>query len=1244
MQPGYTLSDTTTPDTLSLTVDPMFICSLDLTPDNDVSELTAAFQLTYFVTMEVDNDTTSNLYSCIISTPVLNQLIILKDTPNSQTTPAVEFTKLVPFNLTLECNWSLTPGGVYSGTGVIAPLSNFRLNEVVTLKEFSFQIDPIDDNQIPEQLLVPYGTINGDTLLAKGQHVTSSAINLPEYFLIGSLYTNIAYVSNKGTISFGNPFTPPYPEIFPGYSDLTKNAYIIAPFWANIDTTFLGEVSWQLHTDATLLSQLSSRVGSGFNGQYALVATWHKVRPYPADGGVFYRCLLIGQDYMPSCTQHNTFQAVVLSDGSVNTQVLFSYNCEDFDWSKAPFNAAIGFNAGGTFYNNHHLSTTNDVYMVPCTNNESTVYPQVVLGYRVSSTPGEVPTKTQSELCEERITADLNSFTNPAGYMLPDEFTLRSCPADLISAQSDYRFFRYTADPYCVTPVYPSSDSQSIICCYSIATDTFLSHLSTFLRFSPLVPQYVTYEDGFFDLCCATRASCDNYYVVRPQIGLSGFEKSGFSGGFGDPHFITFDGFEFTFNAIGEFILTKSVLFEAQMRTTQLDTFEATYTSALVLKSSTSEVIQFEIESGEIVAYATGRATLPLIPDYPTFLNRNGYNVSVNPTNETIVVFSTGVTVKVALKSGALNYEISLPFSHNSTTVGLLGNFNSDQSDDIILMNGTSVNFTTLTPFQRDMALDTFGQSWAVTSTSLFEYKALEDTSTYTDTSLVPVYFSDLIISADAMNICGSSTACLYDYLVAGDTILATDTLNAQNELINLQLLSSNSPPKLELKNGTKEISVGINIWYYFEFEVFDPLGVYSVGVSSKLNDIELGLSNNLTAFRNFYVLKFRLAEFEKNKEFGITVLAQSRTNLVVGFSFILNVCDCVFGVCSNSTFTQENFILLYGKQTCVCNPGYTGPTCSEDLDACTALQCYPEVSCVDLPPPSLVAECATCPNGTIGDGMNCEDYNECVGDRGFVHNCGNVEYCNNLIGSFECVCIDGYERNTDGVCVDVDECQNPICHQLCINTPGSYRCDCVAGLSLSGDTFTCEPDVSCVASDCDTESQICALISSNNICLCKQGFVPSKIDSFSCLDSNECQTDICDQDCTNQIGEYTCDCVTGYAISSDGRTCQDMNECTNPATCPDTFVCSNMIGSFKCIDPLNPFPFNSSIPAFSLDVPAIVAGSVFAGSCSVIIVIIVIYMFYKDIWRSWRRRGRREESTESEIESGTNFKIFKNH
>lgn len=156
---------------------------------------------------------------------------------------------------------------------------------------------------------------------------------------------------------------------------------------------------------------------------------------------------------------------------------------------------------------------------------------------------------------------------------------------------------------------------------------------------------------------------------------------------------------------------------------------------------------------------------------------------------------------------------------------------------------------------------------------------------------------------------------------MTNDTVLATNTLQAQNEISELQSLFATSPT-IQLVSGEMEISVEINVWYQFGFEVFDPLGVYRVGVSSELTEVELELSNNLTDFRKYYNLMFIVSESEKDTVFGVTVWVQSRTNLVVGFSFVLSVCDCEFGICSNSSFTKEDFLLQYAKQTCVCDLG----------------------------------------------------------------------------------------------------------------------------------------------------------------------------------------------------------------------------------------------------------------------------------------------------------------------------------
>lgn len=61
---------------------------------------------------------------------------------------------------------------------------------------------------------------------------------------------------------------------------------------------------------------------------------------------------------------------------------------------------------------------------------------------------------------------------------------------------------------------------------------------------------------------------------------------------------------------------------------------------------------------------------------------------------------------------------------------------------------------------------------------------------------------------------------------------------------------------------------------------------------------------------------------------------------------------------------------------------------------------------------------------------------------------------------------------------------------------------------------------------------------------------------------------------CTNNYGNYTCECVTGY--EGDGVTCADMDECAHPSThrCDvrvvDVFgstngACANLAGSYSC-------------------------------------------------------------------------------
>ncbi|XP_071806775.1 uncharacterized protein [Asterias amurensis] len=76
------------------------------------------------------------------------------------------------------------------------------------------------------------------------------------------------------------------------------------------------------------------------------------------------------------------------------------------------------------------------------------------------------------------------------------------------------------------------------------------------------------------------------------------------------------------------------------------------------------------------------------------------------------------------------------------------------------------------------------------------------------------------------------------------------------------------------------------------------------------------------------------------------------------------------------------------------------------------------------------------------------------------IHECTDMETCNNTIGGYECPCMNGFLRGqgVNATCDDIDECMEETdgCDHLCMNTVGGYSCACVAGFTLLEDRHTC--------------------------------------------------------------------------------------------------------------------------------------------------------------------------------------------
>ena len=102
----------------------------------------------------------------------------------------------------------------------------------------------------------------------------------------------------------------------------------------------------------------------------------------------------------------------------------------------------------------------------------------------------------------------------------------------------------------------------------------------------------------------------------------------------------------------------------------------------------------------------------------------------------------------------------------------------------------------------------------------------------------------------------------------------------------------------------------------------------------------------------------------------------------------------------------------------------------------------------------------------------------------------------------------------------DIDECSEGIsgCSQLCSNTIGSYNCNCQNGYQLGIDNHTCLGKI------------INALLIIEI--------------TYNDTDINECanHNGECQQNCQNTIGSYSCSCLTGYLIDSNGYNCTGLN------------------------------------------------------------------------------------------------------
>lgn len=243
---------------------------------------------------------------------------------------------------------------------------------------------------------------------------------------------------------------------------------------------------------------------------------------------------------------------------------------------------------------------------------------------------------------------------------------------------------------------------------------------------------------------------------------------------YGDPHLSSFDNASYSFQTVGEFVLTKSVSGNMEIQTRQqAQSDDFSLNTAAAMNVAGDRVCIYANEKPDNISNTALRLNgAPLQITNKTYFLPHGGTIRYS-SNTYIVTWPTGEVANIQLRNSSrmnfLNVSVQIyPCAQNDLT-GLLGNANGIENDDFDTNDGMKrPAYMAFSSFGNDqlqqasneaekeylafLARD-YARNFRVTQqTSLFDYGFGQNTLTYTDESFPRVHRTVGDLSADRQN------------------------------------------------------------------------------------------------------------------------------------------------------------------------------------------------------------------------------------------------------------------------------------------------------------------------------------------------------------------------------------------------------------------------------------------------------------------------------------------------------------